>query len=67
MLGRYISNKIVKIQDSKVAEFNYNLLNNFLYNNYIVSKSKSTVDIHCLHCKNEVENTEHLIFKCKNV
>ena len=60
-------NKILKIQNSKVAEFNYNILNNLLYNNYIVSKWKRTVDMHCLHCKNEVENTEHLIFKCKNV
>ena len=55
-------NKISKIKDSKVAEFNYNLLNNLLYNNNTVRKWKANLNMHCSNCSDIIENTEHLIF-----
>ena len=60
-------NKIQKIKDSAIAEFNYNVLNNLICNNYIVSKWKNDVTMYCSICKNVIENTEHMIFNCKNV
>ena len=58
-------NKIQKIKDSAIAEFNYNVLNNLICNNYIVSKWKNDVNMYCSICKNVIENTEHMILTAK--
>ena len=36
-------NKIYRIKDKKIAEFNYKLINNILSNNYFVSKIEKVV------------------------
>ena len=67
-LGKiYIRTKYKKIKDSAFAEFNYNVLNNLICNNYIVSKWKNDVTMYCSICNNVIENNEHMIFNCKNV
>ena len=59
-------NKVKDISDTKVAEFNYKLLNNILCNNYLVSKWNPAVKKECTVC-GAIENTKHLIFECTNV
>ena len=59
-------NKVKDISDTKVAEFNYKLLNNILCNNYLVSKWNPTVKKECTVC-GAIEITKHLIFECTNV
>ena len=59
-------NKIYRIKDKKIAEFNYKLINNILSNNYFVSKIEKNSAFLCKGCP-QVENTRHLIFECKNV
>ena len=59
-------NKVKDISDTKVAEFNYKLLNNILCNNYLVSKWNPAVRKECTVC-GAIENTKHLIFECTNV
>lgn len=60
-------NKIVLLQDKKISEFNYELLNNLLSNNYFVSKINKNCDYMCKICTEKFENSNHLIFECVNV
>lgn len=55
------------MEDKKIAEFNYKLLNNILCNNLYLSKWNSQVNKKCKVCQNDTENIRHLIFDCKNV
>ena len=59
-------NKIFRIKNKKIAEFNYKLINNILSNNYFVSKLEKNCTFLCYGCSH-VENTRHLIFECENV
>ena len=43
-------NKIYRIQDKKIAEFNYKLINNILSNNYFVSKIEKNSAFLCKGC-----------------
>ena len=59
--------KIKLMEDTKLAEFNYKLLNNILCNNYYLSKWNSPISKNCYICQNQIENIRHLIFDCVNV
>lgn len=59
--------KISKMYDRKVAEFNFKLFNNLLANRYLLSKWNSDIEKYCLYCQSSNENNEHLIFLCENV
>ena len=60
-------NKVKLLQDKKIAEFNYMLLNNILSNNYFTSKINKNTTRMCKTCKEEIENSKHLILDCRNV
>ena len=57
--------KLTGIEDKKIAEFNYKLLNNILCNNLYLSKWNANKTSTCETC-NKDENTKHLIFDCLN-
>ena len=59
--------KISKIFDKNVAEFNYKLLHNLLSNRYLVSKWNRDVDNKCISCNDEIENNMHLLYDCQNI
>jgi predicted RNA-binding Zn-ribbon protein involved in translation (DUF1610 family) len=43
------------------------LLNGILSNNYFLSKINKNTTRMCKTCNNEIENSKHLIFECRNV
>ena len=53
--------------ERKVAEFNFQLLNNILCNKIFLKKIKKTESEMCHLCKIDIENNEHLIYCCENV
>lgn len=55
--------KIVKINDKSIAEFNFKLLHNLLPNNLYLSKWNKNIDKFCTYCR-EIENTKHMVFDC---
>lgn len=55
--------KIKKIFDKNVSEFNYKLLHNLITCNKYVSKWKTDLDKNCINCNLE-EDVKHLIFDC---
>lgn len=55
--------KIKKIFDKNVSEFNYKLLHNLITCNKYVSKWKTDSDKNCIHCNLE-EDVKQLIFDC---
>lgn len=68
MSWRHIyENKVKKMYEKKIAEFNYKLLNNLLCNRAYLQKINRSVSDLCTNCNNSIENNEHLIFQCENV
>ena len=63
MWGNIYQEKVKKIFDKNVSEFNYKLLHNILSCNKCVSKWKENFDKNCLNCYVE-EDIKHLIFYC---
>ena len=59
--------KISNITDKNVAEFNYKLLHNLLFNRYLASDWNREIDKECTLCRNDIENNRHLIYDCRNV
>lgn len=55
--------KIKKIFDKNVLEFNYKLLYNFIICNKYVSKWKIDLDKNCINCNLE-EDVKYFIFDC---
>ena len=53
--------------ERKVAEFNFQLLNNILCNKIFLKKIKKTESEMCDLCKIDIEDNEHLIHCCENV
>jgi hypothetical protein len=43
------------------------LLNGILSNNYFLSKINKNTTRMCKTCNNEIENSKHVIFECRNV
>lgn len=62
-LRKIYDEKIVKINDKSIAEFNFKLLHNLLPNNLYLSKWNKNIDKYCAYCR-EIENTKHMIFDC---
>ena len=60
-------NKIEDMYERKVAEFNFQLLNNILCNKLFLKKIKKTESEMCDLCKIDIEDNEHLIYCCENV
>ena len=56
-------NKVKYIDDRKLAEFNYKIINNILINKAYLSKWISETNANCSFC-NQKEDTIHLLYDC---
>lgn len=61
--GNIYQEKVKKVFDKNVSEFNYKLIHNILSSNKCVSKWKGNLDKNCPNCNVE-EDIKHLIFDC---
>ena len=55
--------KVITVEDKKIAEFNYKVLNNILVNSYLLSKWKTEVSPNCELC-GEHNDTLHMLYFC---
>ena len=66
-VGKYIKiafqNKIKYMDDRKLAEFNYKIINNILINKAYLSKWISETNAKCSFC-NQKEEIIHLLYDC---
>ena len=58
--------KVISINDRKIAEFNFKLLHNIEPCGYSVSKFKRDISSQCQSC-GEVETVEHMLFRCNRI
>ena len=59
-------NQIWKIEDKKLAEFNYKLLTNIICTRSLIAKWNRNITTQCQHC-GERQTIKHLLFECKRV
>ena len=60
---RVFMSKIIKMQDKKIAEYNYKLIMNILVSEDKLYKWKKSEDPNCIYCKH-VHSVEHMLFNC---
>ena len=60
-------NKIKKIPETKIAEFNFKVLHNILACNLNLFRWKKSASMACIYCKFHIQDTKHLLWECNTV
>jgi hypothetical protein len=60
-------NKILKQLETKIAEFNYKVLNNILATNYNLFRWEKSPTAACIYCQGMSHDAKHLLWLCPSI